>query len=309
MAIKRKKIEFYRVKMMTMDNLPSQITFEQILAIPEIQNISLPIKGKEVELKILVNNEEYIVGMLETNRDANVPPKKHKHNRTFNRIGLVDEGLAYGNVFLYDKRRNIFMYEVNKFGCYLDHFVNFIYAALGEIESEFYRVFRVKFEVILTHDEYNRIMNFGFHKSIEVEIAHPELIIADFEHQNNALFSAINSGRELNSTKVFAKFEVEARPNRGEGLSNMNVRELLDSASRLLQGRNNESVKKVIVSGYEEGARSVKKIDLVADRYLKRITLDEPREHINLMETQRRDQIIALYNNCQADFDRMFEHE
>jgi hypothetical protein len=309
MAHKKKKIEFYRVEMMTMENLPSQLTFEQILNIPEILNISLPIKGKDVELKILRNNDDYIVGMLETNRDANVPPKKHKQNRTFDRIGLIDEGLAYGNVFLYDKRRRILMYEVNKFGCYLDHFVNFIYLALRECESEFYLRFRVKFGAILTHDEYNRIMNFGFHKSIEVEIAHPELIIADFEHQNNALFNAINSGRELNSTKVFTKFEVEARPNRGEGLSNMNVRELLDTASRLLQGRNNGNIKKIVVSGYDQDARRLKKIDLVADRYLKTITLDEPREHINLLEAQRRDQIIMLFDNCQADFDRMFAHE
>lgn len=307
MALKRKKIEFFKVNIMTMENSPSEISFEEILTIPELQNISLPIKGKEVEFKIMRNTADYIICLLETNRDSSVPPKKHKGNRTFSRIGLnTEEGLAYGNVFLYDKNRNIIMYESNKSGCYLDHFVDFIYSALQVGQSELFRTFRVKFEVILTHDEYNRILNFGFHKSIEVEIAKPDRIVEDFEHQNNALFSAIESGRQLNSSKVFAKFEVEGRPNKGEGLAAMSIRDILNDAARLMQGRNSENVKKVVVSGYEAGASKLKKIDLVADRYIKFIQLDEPREQSNLLETQRTQRILELHNICEVDFDRMF---
>lgn len=307
MALKKKKVEFYKVSIRTMDEQLSQMTFDEVLMLPELQNISLPIKGKDVEFKVLRNNEEYVVGILETNRDTNVPPKKHKTNRTFARVGIqAEEGLAYANVLLYDKRRSILMYEANKFGCYLDHFVNFIYLVLQSRGSELSRTFRVKFEVILTADEYSRIMNFGFHKSIEVEIANPERIVLDFEHQNNALFSAINSGIELNSSKVFAKFEVEGRPNRGEGLSSISVRDILNDAAALMQGRNNQNVKKVVVSGYETDARKLKRIDLVADRYIKYITIDEPRENINLLETQRADLIVELYTSCQEDFNRMF---
>jgi len=307
MAIKRKKIEFYKVQLTTMEGEPSEIAFEDVINAAELRDVTLPIKGKDLELKILSNTDEYVVGMLETSRNTNVPPKKHRTTRTFGSIGLnAEEGLAYGNVFLYDKRRGILMYEANKFGCYLDHFVNFIYLGFRESQSELFRQFRIKFQVILTRDEYNRIINFGFHKSIEVEIAHPEMITADFEHQNNALFNTIESGREIGSTKVFAKFEVEAKPNRRQGLSSISVREILDDAARLLQGRNRENIQKVVVSGYDAGARKLKSIDLVADRYLKTISLDEPRENVNLLETQRTQQIIILFENCQADFDRMF---
>lgn len=76
MALKRKKIEFFKVNIMTMENLPSEISFAEILTIPELQNISLPIKGKEVEFKIMRNTDDYIIGLLETNRDSSVPPKK-----------------------------------------------------------------------------------------------------------------------------------------------------------------------------------------------------------------------------------------
>ncbi|MDL2142239.1 hypothetical protein QQY79_06870 [Flavobacterium tructae] len=307
MPVKKKKIEFFKVNILTMEDLPSEISFAEILMIEVLQNVSLPVKGKDVELKILRNTENHIVGLLETNRDANVPPKKHRTNRTFSRIGLdVEEGLAYANVFLYDKQRNILMYESNKSGCYLDHFVDFIYSALQEAESDLFKTFLIKFEAILTHDEYNRILNFGFHKSIEVEIAKPDRIVADFDHQNNALFNAIESGRQLNSSKVFAKFEVEGRPNKGEGLATLSIRDILDNAARLMQGRNNENVKKVVVSGYEVGSKSLKKIDLVADRYFKSITLDEPRENINLLENERAQQIIQLHASCVADFERIF---
>ncbi len=308
MALKRKKIEFFKVNIMTMENLPSEISFAEILSIPELLNISLPIKGKEVEFKIMRNTDDYIICLLETNRDSSVPPKKHKGNRTFSRIGLnSEEGLAYGNVFLYDKNRNIIMYESNKSGCYLDHFVEFIYSALQAGQSELFRTFRIKFEVILTHDEYNRILNFGFHKSIEIEIARPDRIVEDFEHQNNALFSAIESGRQLHSSKVFAKFEVEGRrQNRGEGLFATSIRDILNEATRLMQGRNSENVKKVIVSGYEADVRRLKKIDLVADRYIKFIQLEEPREQVNLLENQRTQQILELHSNCEVDFDGMF---
>ena len=84
-------------------------------------------------MKILKNGRNYIVGLVETTRNENIPPKKNRRNKKLQALGLTpEEGLAYGNVFIYEKKRNILMYEVNKFGCYVKHFLEYLYRCCRE---------------------------------------------------------------------------------------------------------------------------------------------------------------------------------
>ena len=173
MAVRKKKIEFYKVILKTLDDKKSDIKLDVILTSEELLNKQVYLKGKDLELKVFANNEDYLVGIIETSRNNNLPPKKSKKAKTLSKLGLnSDEGLAYGNVFLFDKKRNILMYEVNKFRCYLDHFISFIFTALKD--TTLFKKFKIKLEVVLTSAEYNRIVNMNFHKSVEIQIANPE---------------------------------------------------------------------------------------------------------------------------------------
>jgi hypothetical protein len=304
MPIRKKKVEFYKVILKTLEDKACDIKLDEILSSKEVLNKEINLKGKDLELKIFANNEDYLVGIIETSRNNNLPPKKSKRAKTLSKLGLnIDEGLAYGNVFLFDKKRNILMYEVNKFGCYLDHFISFLYLALKETSS--FRTFKIKLEVVLTSDEYNRIVNMNFHKSIEIQIANPDKMMEEFDHKNGAIYNVCESANDLNSSRVFAKFEVEAKKTK-KGLTTKTVREVLNEVTSLLQGRSAENIKKVVVTGYENDIEKLQRIDLIADRYIKEISLDEPRESKDLLEKQRTDAIISLHKGCLNELDSIF---
>lgn len=304
MAIRKKKVEFYKVVLKTLDDKKSDIKLDEVLCSKEVLNKEVYLKGKDLELKVFANNEDYLVGIIETSRNNNLPPKKSKKAKTLSRLGLnIDEGLAYGNVFLFDKKRNILMYEVNKFGCYLDHFISFIYSALKD--TTLFKKFKIKLEVVLTSDEYNRIVNMNFHKSVEIQIANPDKIMEEFKHKNGAIYNVCESANQFNSSRVFAKFEVEAKKTK-KGLTTKTVTEVLNEVTSLLQGRSAENIQKVIVTGYENDIEKLQKIDLIADRYIREIALDEPRENNNLLEKQRTDAIVSLHKGCLNDLDAIF---
>ena len=304
MAVRKKKIEFYKVILKTLDDKKSEIKLDVVLTSKELLNKQVYLKGKDLELKVFANNEDYLVGIIETSRNNNLPPKKSKKAKTLTKLGLnSDEGLAYGNVFLFDKKRNILMYEVNKFGCYLDHFISFIYSALKDTILS--KKFKIKLEVVLTSDEYNRIVNMNFHKSVEIQIANPEKMMTEFKHKNGAIYDVCESANKFNSSRVFAKFEVEAKKT-SKGLTTKTVREVLKEVTSLLQGKSAENIQKVIVKGYENDVKKLQKIDLIADRYIREIALDEPRENNDLLEKQRTDAIVCLHKGCLNDLDAIF---
>ncbi|UZH56334.1 hypothetical protein JRG66_05575 [Salinimicrobium tongyeongense] len=306
MAKKKKKIEFFQLSLVKMSGKKSSVAFQDLLTSPEVVNRPISFKGKDLELKIFISNSHYVLGMLETSRSSNLPPKKDTVAKKMSKLGLKnEEGLAYGNVFLYDIKRQIFMYESNKFGSYLDHFVTYIYSALKESQSKYYKAFRIKLDVVLTSNEYQRILNFDFHKSVEVQIAQPSKMMKDISHKNGALYNVCKSGKELESGRVFAKFEVEAKRT-AKSLSSKTIREVLQDVSSLLKKRSGENVQKVTVTGYENDLKKLKKLDLIANRYYQEMTLDEPRENHDLLEKQRTDEMKRIYKDCQNDLKEIF---
>ena len=78
MAVRKKKIEFYKVILKTLDDKKSDIKLDVILTSEELLNKQVYLKGKDLELKVFANNEDYLVGIIETSRNNNLPPKKSK---------------------------------------------------------------------------------------------------------------------------------------------------------------------------------------------------------------------------------------
>lgn len=302
MALHKKKIESFTVVFKTDENF----TFEELITSSEVVEREFKVKGKDVSLRILNKGRDTIIGLVETSRNENIPPKKNTKKKTITKLGLDSgEGLAYANVFIYEKKRQIFMYEVNKFGCFVDHFIEYIYRCCKK--SQQFKIFDITLNPILNANEYQRMLKMRFHKSIELQIANPKQIIADYQHKNEALFSVCNSAVSVGSTKLSTKFEVSVDKN-STGLTSKSVKELVDSALRIFRGPKGDNIKKIAVVGYEtdNDDNKLQPIDLIADRYLKFIELDEPRENIDLLEVQRTKQIKDLYSECSNDFDIIF---
>lgn len=83
MAVRKKKIEFYKVVLKTLDDKKSDINLDEVLTSKELLNKEVYLKGKDLELKVFANNDDYLVGIIETSRNNNLPPKKAKKQKPY----------------------------------------------------------------------------------------------------------------------------------------------------------------------------------------------------------------------------------
>jgi hypothetical protein len=302
MAIHKKKVETFIVAV-TGD---APVEFETLLADEDISDQSLKVKGKYVTLNILQKKGDFVVGLVETSRNENIPPKKNRRSKKIEKLGLSeDESLAYANIFLYEKSRRILMYEVNKFGCYMNHFLEFMQRAA--METEKYDPMHIGSDVVLKANEYKRMLDMRFHKSVEVQFANPKQILNEYKHKNDAIFNLCTQGKNIHSEKVQAKFEVSVKGT-SNGLASNSLKTMVDRVLEIAKGPNQENVKKLEVVGYESDSEEggLTPIDLIADRFIHFIKLDEPRENSDLLEVQRQREIKELYKNCLDDFNAIF---
>jgi len=303
MAIVTKKIESFQIVFVT----EGEYSFDKVIISDDVvERDAIRIKGKDVSLRILKKNAAIIVGIVETSRNENIPAKKNRRNKKISGLGLaIEEGLVYGNIFIYERERNILMYEVNKFGCFVDHFLKYIQRCCKG--SDEFKDFDIKLNPVLKSNEYQRMQNMTFHKSLLLEVANPKQIIKAYRHKNDALWNACSSGAKLGCTKVKALLSVDARGNT-VGLSSLSLQTIVDRALSLFRGPLGDNIKKIQVEGYESDSDDNKliPIDLIADRYIQFMELDEPRENTDLLENQRTAKILELYEDCVDDFDSIF---
>src|SRR5688572_16111974 len=93
-----KKVETFKLILDTEENFK----LLDIITSDEVLNKEKRVKGKTVSYRILSDKPKYIVGLVETSRNDNIPPKKNRRNKKISELGLTpDEGLAYANVFLF----------------------------------------------------------------------------------------------------------------------------------------------------------------------------------------------------------------
>lgn len=302
MAIHKRKIEAFEVLL----SAEEDYLFEKILTSDEVVENEKKVVGKIVSLRILLNGRNYVIGLVETTRNENIPPKKNRRNKRIEALGLTsDEGLAYANVFIYEKKRQLLLYEVNKFGCYVNHFLEYIYKCCND--SDNFTAFNLDLKPVLKANEYRRMLQMRFHKSLEIRLAHPSQILNDYRHKNDALWNLCNTGKKIHSEKIQTKFEVSARGG-SNGLASNSLKIIVDRALEILKGPNGKNIERLQVVGYEKDSddEGLEPIDLIADRLIKEIELDEPRENSDLLEYQRKTQITKLYNDCLVEFKEIF---
>lgn len=306
MSVRKKKIEFFQIAFKT----TGDFSFGDLLQSNQLSR-EQRIKGKNVSLTSLRSGKKYFVGLVETSRNENIPPKKNRRSKTLSRLGLSeDEGLAYANVFLFEYKRGILIYEVNKFGCSVDHFSEFVYKCFS-VDKQL-EPFDIKINPILNSHEYQRVMKMPFIKSISFRVAFPKQIVLSIrdsqeaeKHKNDALFNALSSAASVDSDRVDTTYEVNARSS-VSGLTKTPSKSIIQSLLRLRRGALGDNVQRIEVAGYEEDdSDNLHKINLLADAFIREIELDEPRENTDLLQSQRQREIEVLYDNCVDDLTKI----
>src|SRR5690606_14676676 len=251
----------------------------------------LKAKGKLMSYQLLESDNDYVVGLIETSRDENIPPHKDRQKGKVKSLNLPEgDGLAYANVFYYDVSRCVILYEVNKSGSVLDHLFEFLYKKLVKYKKKY----SVSSFPILKKDQYEKLIKMT-KTAIEIEVAHPVKVAKEQEEKYSSMFSVFKRAAELDATKLKVSFSVDARHSTLKDLpANDTITEISEYSK--LMGADVEHVR---VSGYvNDGVDDkIQKIDLVTDRLTGVIELREPRQAENLLENQRLLQIKTVYDN------------
>jgi len=258
---------------------------------------------------------EFIVGLVITSRKGGAPPKHNTETGATEALGLgEDEGLGYANVFLYEKRRHMLMYEFNKNGTYLSQFIDFVQTKTIEItnnEEETDSLFCVSLELnpLLRSEAYARMLGIGIYRSLEIVIANPVEFMQFVDHgtvQGKALLDLTSSSISLDSPRYKANFTCGHEIT--TSLSTGGFRRIIDALRYGMTTLHGHNIEKIKLKGYYQDSESgtvLQPIDLLADRYIKTFNLPEPREFTDFQEGQRREQIVYLYKSCLNELSRL----
>lgn len=259
---------------------------------------------KDVRFKVIQNTDEYLLASVESTKKSGIPPKRNSNTQDQAPLPLADdEGLGYSNVLLLSKRHNVIMYEFNKEGCYVPSLLTLLNKAFRERENPINAGF--KFSAFLRPEAFRRMLGMDKYKTIELKVANPQSIIQEYLDENDAISSAINSAKELDSDSVWVKFDVNYR--RMNGMPSERLQNLIRRVTDLINISDERVVEKCTLTGYRQDPdeeHPIKDdIDLLVDKYKKQISVEEPRLKSDTQTTEKSAALLNLYYDCNSDFD------
>lgn len=249
-------------------------------------------------------NDNCIEGLIITTQDSDIPPKRDKRTGNFSpvEIDIRREGFAYANVFLYDKQRNVFIYEINKNGCYIKQLINMIQALWNHVDNDRGErtIINIDFKPFARRDEYNRMLRMTYYKKLSIDLVNPEglvnAILDEEDSLENLIKSSINSGVINNANVIKIEQTVLSRSLNPAGLSGNIVRGLIDKVLNKV-GRNN--IMKLEVCGYTEDIEESKRcraVDLLVDTFDESFRINDIQIHADLQRQERKNGIESVYN-------------
>jgi len=274
---------------------------------------------RQIELRLIAPNNDvsrdYIVGVVITTKLSGLPPKHDTHTGTTEPLGFgPNQGLGFANVFLFEKRRNILMYEFNKNGTYISQFMEFVQQKADDIYQPLMlhdTNFRMHLECdpILKSGAYQRMLDIGVYRQLEIAIANPTEFMqyVDQSSENGrSIQEILGVSTYLDSPKFRAIYYSERSPSSHLNTSAFRrIMNVINYALGTTMGGNVETIK---LKGYyidPDGRSVLQQIDLLTDRYLKQINLPEPRELSDFQEGERRELIVSLYLSCLDELSRI----
>lgn len=288
------------------DNIEGEqeIEFKDLLYLINKKNYSYKDRGFSYE--ILEEKEGLIIGYVITYQNSDLPPKKNHNSGKLTPLNLDTEveSLAFANAFLYDSRKNVFIYEINKSGCYTPYLKNCIELIYKEINDS---LISLKFTMILKPDAYEKIQNMNNVRNFSLQVAYPQELSRVGGIQNDSLLNNI-IGLTTNSNTKTLKIEQSAGPINENPLGLSGIVEKVKGLLNI----DKKNIEKAEVIGYvtdpenpEKNIRNV--VDLIGNSfknsyfYIPRVQL-----HSDLQPTDRREGIKKVYYKIKPELNRIF---
>lgn len=314
MSRKRRNVEVLSANLEFEDNSNSMNpTFTEVLQF--MHGKTWIYFGKAFELKLLETTESgYIIGLVVTTQNKEIPPKHIPATQHFVPVDIAaNEGLAFGNVFLYDPNNNVFLYEINRNGCYVSQFIQFVYSNWNSINEHI--KFSLKIVPILRSSSYQRMCDMNYYKKFVLEIFRPNELMNYLAHSNNGIATILQNQLQGGSVSNSSTMKIEQvainRRQNPLGISHSYIREMSDIVLSALGAGFRQNIEKLEVSGYTEdpeSSRRVKTIDLIADSFDAWFFIEEIHRQSDLQETERKQEIQGLYTRLLPELQIITRH-
>lgn len=311
MAIKKRYVDVLSTKMDFGEHLNSA-SFEDVLRF--MNNKEFRYSEKIFELSLLNTSlQNCIVGIVITTQDKDIPPKRHKQNKSFSQLEIdaTIEGLAFANIFLYDIKRNIFLYEINRNGCFPNQLRAFIYAKWNE-ENEDIR-FELSFPAILRANEYQRMLQMNYYKRLVVKLYKPTELIDCFDEEtdsieNNILKKNIELGIQSNADTITLEQVAISKKLNPMGLSQSRTRGIIDAVKmKIADCGLRPNVQTLRVEGYtgDPGDRALRPIDILADTFNVHFKITDIQVQTDVQQQERKQGIEDLYTGLLPELQQL----
>lgn len=232
MAKKRRNVDVLSVNLRFIDD-------SHIVSFVDILNY---INGREYRCNEKIFNLNMLrtdkadcdLGIIVTTQDSDIPPKRNKNTGNYSpvQINTTEEGFAYANIFLYDHRRNILLYEINRNGCYPNQFREFIYSHWNADEDNV--KFDLTFPSVVRANEYARMLRMDRYKKISIQLYNPIELQNCIAEENlsiyeNILKHNIEMGTQSNANTITIEQVALRKRINPMGLSRSMVKGLVDA--------------------------------------------------------------------------------
>lgn len=282
----------------------SEISFEDALQC--VVNLPKSKSKKTFTVKTFGHSiENCKEGYVITEQNKDLPPKRNRTTGELTSLGLdlINESLAYANVFLYNSNMNVLLYEVNGNGCYLDDLGDIITDVWNADTNHQVKIIEMNFVDVITAAEYQKMASMNYFKEFHVVVTCPSEIKREYSATKRSSYSniksCINQAASYNSDILDMKFSAFGKKVTPSGLSNKRLRQLANGFRFLLEGNQRKNVKKLTIKGYatdSEDSRSIQTIDLIANVVKGKFDLPDVILNDNLQEVDRKQGIEQLYN-------------
>jgi hypothetical protein len=314
MSRKQRNVEVLSVNLEFEDNSNSMNpTFMEVLQF--MHEKTWTYFGKAFELKLLeITESGCIIGLIVTTQNKEIPPKHIPATQHFVPVDIAaNEGLAFGNIFLFDPNNNVFLYEINRNGCYVSQFIQFVYSNWNSIDEHIR--FSLKIVPILRSSAYQRMCNMNYYKKFVLEIFCPNELMNYLAHNDNGmaaiLQNQLQSGSLSNSSTMKIEQEAINRRQNPLGISHSYVREMSDVILGAIGAGFRQNIEKLEVAGYAEdpeSPRRIRTIDLIADSFNVWFFIEEIRRQSDLQEIERKQEIQGLYTRLLPELNSIIRH-
>lgn len=308
---KKRRVDVVSAKLSFLKEDSNNPSFSDILDFIDGKTMKLN-EEKSIEFSLLKTSlQKCKIGIIITMQGRDLPPKRDIETRKFSplQINPKKEKLAFANIFLYDEERNIFIYEVNKNGCYPNLLIEAIHYLCRRKYKDY--PFELRFPSVLRKNEYNRMLRMAYFKKLRVELYDPSDLVDCFvdstdSDANKILRQNIRTAKKANADTIVIEQAALTKKINPMGLSRSLVKETIDSVIHYVVDKGyRKNIESLEVVGYfedPEEPKSARKVNIIADTFDETFSIEDIQIQTDVQVAERQKGIEDLYLRRLSEF-------